>query len=135
MQLTVATVFGHSRTMVAGAVFHASVTTWSILADGADSTDTVKVALIGALALVFAAAVPALIGLLRKEKESPVVADLRRARDDWKRTAEAAIRGTEVRDREIRRLDNDNERLQALVVELGGNPFPHVVLEPPEGHS
>ena len=134
MQFTVATLGGHPRTMAVGAVFHASVTTWSILADGANSTNTLEVAVIGALALVFAAAVPALVGLLRKENEPKSMIELRRTtarlvaeitadRDEWKHTAEAAVRGTEVRDVEI-------DRLRGLVVELGGNPFPPHVHAP-----
>lgn len=94
------------------------------LAD-ATSSATVKAAFIGGLALVLGATVPQLLS--RREREPRVVRDLRNVevklrtqiegeRDEWERTAKAAIRGIEVRDHEL-------DRLRALVVSLGGNPY------------
>lgn len=100
------------------------------LADPAASA-TVKAAFVAAVAAVLAATLPSLLG--RGQREPKVVRDLRiaeerlrseveRDRDEWKGTAEAAIRGTQIRDGEI-------DRLRRLVLDLGGNPFPPHVVE------
>jgi hypothetical protein len=95
-----------------------------MLADDSSSA-TVKAAIIGALALVLGAAIPAL--LARREHEPKVLRDLRAVemrlrkeiesdRDEWRRSAEAAMRGTELRDNEI-------NRLRSLLIDAGINPF------------
>jgi hypothetical protein len=129
--------FIYPKILATGAAVHGTII--AAVADSS-STDTnsslLQTSLIAGAALVLAAAVPNLLALFRKEQvipESQTVRDLREAqakivhdleqdRDEWKSTAEAAIRGTAVRDHEI-------DRLRRMVIDRGGNPFPAVVTE------
>jgi hypothetical protein len=122
--LLVATVAAHPKLLGLGATFHAAVVVYSA-ADGASDPATLKVALIGGLALVLSASLPALISTLRKSGGPDP-------------TVKALIESNNQRRREYTELHKDytkaNKRideLEGMLWENGINPHTGVRIQHP----
>jgi hypothetical protein len=120
--------FVYPKILATGGAVHGGV----IIAAAAESSsdNTLKVSLIAAVALVLAAAVPNLIALFKKPDLPPppttpaderLVATLEKAVEVTRNRVANLLSMVEERDQEI-------DRLQRMIVKLGGDPFPPVPL-------
>lgn len=113
----------HPELFAAGAVFQLGVLATSVLSDA--SSDTVRVSIIGSLALVFAAAVPALISSRRKAVPDVSLNELIEANRRLRQDYDALVK---THDKCSKRED----RLEGMLWRIGINP---ITGEPLGGHD
>lgn len=107
------TIAAHPKLLGVGVLFNASLVAWS----SAEASDpqTLKVALIGGLALVLSAALPALISSLRKGGTDPTLKALIDSNNQRRREyADLA--------KEHAKCDERIDKLEAMLWENGINP-------------